>query len=378
VDRVRELSKFCILVGSIWVKAAKPSPNRYHQLMKHSIIFIFLFIISCTGQDEVKVPTYLDFKGEGLTTKEDIKGLHLTSKGILFIGGQSETLSKEAVMYKSTDEGQNWKICYTGDGEIGKISSSDNKKLFALKYPDHSDNKSQYRFLTSNNSGESWENIPFPGEKILNYQIVNDSCYIMFVKDSRSSSGMYITYNSGVDWQFFNLLERNNLIDYSSAKVQDDVIHCLYNTQFHKDSMKYFSFDLISKDLKTSNIPIKLENPDIFLPTSGGVKLIEKFDDTVDQYKLSDQGVFVMEKKFDLKTENSLVELLEVENKLVAIIVTQKGHFNDYTMFFSENDGIDWYEIPDFNVVKYGPYDTYNSRLYGYLGKGELRLIDWK
>ena len=346
--------------------------------MKHSIIFFLLLIISCTEQHEVKVPTYLDFKGMGLTGKEDIKAMHVTSEGILFIGGQSEALSKEAVIYKSTDAGKNWTLCYTGVGEISKISSSENKNLFALKYPNHSDDNSEYEFLTSQDSGKSWENIHFPGEKIWNYQIVNDSCYVIFVKDSNNSIAMYITYNSGIDWQFFDLLERNNLIKYSSIKVRNNIVHCLYNTQFNKDSMKYFSFNLISKDMKTANVPIELENPDIFLPLSGGVKLIEKFDNTLDQYKMSDQGVFVMEKKFDLKTENSLVELLEIENKLVAIIVTQKGHFNDYTMLFSENDGIDWYEIPDFNVVKYGPYDNYNSRLFGYIGKGKLRLIDWK
>lgn len=69
---------------------------------------------------------------------------------------------------------------------------------------------------------------------------------------------------------------------------------------------------------------------------------------------------------------------MEIEDKLIAIVVTQKGHFNDYNMLFSQNSGADWYEVPDFNIISYGPYDSYNSLLFGYLGKGKLRIIEWK
>lgn len=249
--------------------------------MKYSIFIILLLTISCNEQDKIKAPEYLDIEGQGLTTKEKIQSMHLTNEGVIFIGGQNEFLSNVAVIYKSTDEGKSWSSCYTGNGKIGKISSSSSENLFALKYPNHSDNESKYEFLSSRNSGTTWENIPFPGAKIWNYQIVNDSCYIMFVKDYKRSEAMYITYNSGTDWHFFDLLERNDLINYSSVKVRGNVIHCLYNTQFHKDSMKVFSFDLLSKELKKYNVPIELEHPDIYLPASGGVKLIEKLDATI-------------------------------------------------------------------------------------------------
>jgi len=345
--------------------------------MKKTIVHITLALTALTScQSQIKKEIYSENETNDLTGQEHFEVMAIDENNTIFIGGETKWMGQSSVIMKTIDNGLNWTKVYSGKGKISQLEIIEPESILAVEHYFDDNRNLTYKLLLSNNGGNNWKEIDYPGQKIGKISTRNNNWLINVDKDNREK--LFMSKDHGLSWSEYTSLNRTDIIDQSSISNNSDFFYGLYRTHFHKDSTSFFGISFTSDSLITVRIPLVMSHPKIKINSEKEIELVEKIDNKLVRYFLNQDHQFKEKETYLLETEYDLVDAFFYPDKIFLLMVTQKTHFNNYELFVSSDKGKSWKSVEDFSSISFNPYQEFNGILYGYLRNKTMRIIELK